>query len=411
MDGCYSVQSHSTIGVMQATGKVDVDSSPRPAPLTQLSEEESMFQTSVRQFARERLAPHVRAMDEAGVFRKELLTELFELGLMAVDIPEEYGGQGGTFLPVDSRDRRTGQGGPLGGRDRRRAEHVVQQRASALGQRRAEAPLAAARSRKTPSRSYALSEAGSGSDAFALTTRAVEDGDDISAHRPQALDHQRGRSRLVPAVRHGESGSGLQRHHGVSGRARFPGFAVGKKEDKLGIRASSTCEVILDDCRVPKANVIGEVGKGYKIAIETLNEGRIGIGAQMTGLAQGALDHALAYAKQRKQFGKPIAEFQGVQFDLAEMAVDVEAARLMIYNAARLRDAGQPFVTEAAMGKYFASQVAERVASRAVEVFGGVGFTKDYPVEKLYRDAKIGRIYEGTSNMQRLTIAKEFWVK
>jgi alkylation response protein AidB-like acyl-CoA dehydrogenase len=187
----------------------------------------------------------------------------------------------------------------------------------------------------------------------------------------------------------------------------FPGFKVGKKEDKLGIRASSTCELILDDCKVPKTNVVGEVGKGYKIAIETLNEGRIGIGAQMVGLAQGALDHSLAYSQQRKQFGKPIAEFQGVQFDLAEMAVEVEAARLMVYNAARLRDAGAPFVTEAAMCKYFASQVAERCASRAVEVLGGVGFTKDYPVEKLYRDAKIGRIYEGTSNMQRVTIAKQ----
>jgi alkylation response protein AidB-like acyl-CoA dehydrogenase len=185
-----------------------------------------------------------------------------------------------------------------------------------------------------------------------------------------------------------------------------PGLAVGKKEDKLGIRASSTCEVVLDDCRVLKDNVLGEVGKGYKVAIETLNQGRIGIAAQMTGLAQGALDHALAYSNQRKQFGKRIAEFQGVQFDLAEMAVDVEASRLMTYNAARLRDAGLPFVTQAAMAKYFASQVAERVASRAIEVFGGVGFTKDYPVEKLYRDAKIGRIYEGTSNMQRLTIAK-----
>ena len=191
----------------------------------------------------------------------------------------------------------------------------------------------------------------------------------------------------------------------------FPGFKVGKKEDKLGIRASSTCELILDDCQVPKANVVGEVGKGYKIAIETLNEGRIGIGAQMLGLAEGALDHALAYAKQRKQFGKPIAEFQGVQFDLAEMAVDVEAARLMVYNAARLRDAGSPFVTEAAMCKYLRVAGGREVASRAVEVLGGVGFTKDYPVEKLYRDAKIGRIYEGTSNMQRVTIAKQMLAK
>ena len=187
----------------------------------------------------------------------------------------------------------------------------------------------------------------------------------------------------------------------------FPGFQVGKKEDKLGIRASSTCELILDDCRVPAANVLGEAGKGYRIAIETLNEGRIGIGAQMTGLAQGALDHAVAYAKQRKQFGQRIADFQGVQFELAEMATDVEAARLLTYNAARLRDEGKPYLTEAAMAKYFASQIAESAASRAVEIFGGVGFTKDYPVEKLYRDAKIGRIYEGTSNMQRMTIAKQ----
>ncbi len=187
----------------------------------------------------------------------------------------------------------------------------------------------------------------------------------------------------------------------------FPGFQVGKKEDKLGIRASSTCELILDNCRVPKSNVVGEAGKGYKIAIETLNEGRIGIGAQMTGLAQGALDHAVAYAKQRKQFGKPISDFQGVQFELAEMATQLEAARLLVYNAARLRESGRPFLTEAAMAKYFSSQVAEIVASKAVEVLGGVGFTKDYPVEKLYRDAKIGRIYEGTSNMQRLTIAKQ----
>src|SRR5258706_84860 len=255
--------------------------------------------------------------------------------------------------------------------------------------------------------SYALSEAGSGSDAFALATRAVDAG-----------DHYRITGRKLWITNAAESGlfllfANVNPEAGYKGitaflvEREFPGFQVGKKEDKLGIRASSTCELILDDCRVPKANVVGEVGKGYKIAIETLNEGRIGIGAQMSGLAQGALDHALAYAQQRKQFGKLISEFQCVQFDLAEMAVEVEATRLMVYNAARLRDAGAPFVTEAAMCKYFASQVAERVASRAVEVLGGVGFTKDYPVEKLYRDAKIGRIYEGTSNMQRVTIAKQ----
>ena len=263
---------------------------------------------------------------------------------------------------------------------------------------------------------YALSESGSGSDAFAMTTRARLR-DDVAAAR-QATDGEwilNGRKLWITNA--AEAGlflvfANADPAEGYRGITAFlvdratSGLAVGKKEDKLGIRASSTCEVVLDDCRVSKDNILGEVGKGYKVAIETLNQGRIGIAAQMTGLAQGALNHALAYSTQRKQFGKRIAEFQGVQFDLAEMAVDVEASRLMTYNAARLRDAGLPFVTEAAMAKYFASQVAERVASRAVEVFGGVGFTKDYPVEKLYRDAKIGRIYEGTSNMQRLTIAK-----
>jgi len=254
---------------------------------------------------------------------------------------------------------------------------------------------------------YALSEAGAGSDAFALTTRARPDG------AGWVLD---GRKQWISnAV---EAGlflvfANARPETGYKGITCFvierdaAGFAIGRKEDKLGIRASSTCELILDDCRVPKSNIVGEVGKGYKIAIETLNEGRIGIGGQMLGLAQGALDHALAYAQQRKQFGKAISEFQGVQFELAEMAVEVEATRLMVYNAARLHDAGRPFLTEAAMCKYFASQVAERTASRAIEVLGGVGFTKDYPVEKLYRDAKIGRIYEGTSNMQKLTIAKQ----
>jgi len=263
------------------------------------------------------------------------------------------------------------------------------------------------RAAKDAAASYALSEAGSGSDAFALTTRAIEAGDEyrLTGRKLWITNAAEANLFLLFATVNPEAG-----YKGITAfliERNFPGFAVGKKEDKLGIRASSTCELILDDCRVPKANVIGEVGQGYKIAIETLNQGRIGIGAQMTGLAEGALNHAVAYAKQRKQFGKPIGEFQAVQLELAEMAVDVEASRLMVYNAARLKDAGQPYLMEAAMCKYFASQVAERVASRAIEVLGGVGFTKDYPVEKLYRDAKIGRIYEGTSNMQRLTIAKQ----
>jgi alkylation response protein AidB-like acyl-CoA dehydrogenase len=378
--------------------------------LTQLNEEETMFQASVRKFARERIAPHVREMDEASLFRKELIREFFDLGLMAIDVPEQYGGQGGYFfqsiLAIEELAKVDPSAAVIVDVQNTLFNNAILRWASEEQKRKYLPRLA-----KDTVASYALSEAGSGSDAFALATRAV-------AGKDAAGDHYKITGRKLWITNAGEAGlfllfANVNPEAGYKGitaflvEREFPGFKVGKKEDKLGIRASSTCELILDDCRVPKANVIGEIGKGYKIAIETLNEGRIGIGAQMLGLAQGALDHALAYAQQRKQFGKLIAEFQGVQFDLAEMAVDVEAARLMVYNAARLRDAGQPFVTEAAMCKFFASQVAERVASRAVEVLGGVGFTKDYPVEKLYRDAKIGRIYEGTSNMQRVTIAKQ----
>jgi alkylation response protein AidB-like acyl-CoA dehydrogenase len=380
------------------------------APLTQLSEEEAMFRDSVGRFAAERLAPHVRAMDEAGVFRKELLAELFELGLMAVDVPEEYGGQGGSFFQAILAIEELAKVDPS-------ASVIVDVQNTLFNnalvrwanedQRRHWLPRAS----KNAVASYALSEAGSGSDAFALTTRAVESGDAyrLTGRKLWITNAAEASLFLLFATVNPEAG-----YKGITAfliERDFPGFSVGKKEDKLGIRASSTCELILDDCRVPKANVIGEVGQGYKIAIETLNQGRIGIGAQMTGLAAGALGHAIDYARQRKQFGKPIAEFQGVQFELAEMAVEVEAARLMVYNAARLKDAGRPYLLEAAMCKYYASQIAERVASRAVEVLGGVGFTKDYPVEKLYRDAKIGRIYEGTSNMQRLTIAKQLLAK
>ncbi len=390
-----------TIEVMLAA-----ESHAAPAPLTQLTEEESMFRASVRQFARERLAPHVRSMDETGVFRKDLLKDLFDLGLMGIEVPEEYGGQGGSFFQSILAIEELAAVDPA-------ASVIVDVQNTLFNnallrwgndeQKRRWLPRAA----KDTVVAYALSEAGSGSDAFALATRAVEDG-----------DHYRLTGRKLWITNAAEAGlfllfANVNPESGYKGitaflvEREFSGFQVGKKEDKLGIRASSTCELILDDCRVPKANVIGETGKGYKIAIETLNEGRIGIGAQMLGLARGALEHALAYSRQRKQFGKPISEFQGIQFELAEMAVDVEATRLMVYNAARLHDAGRPFLTEAAMCKYFGSQVAERVASRAVEVLGGVGFTKDYPVEKLYRDAKIGRIYEGTSNMQRMTIAKQ----
>ena len=375
-------------------------------PLTQLSEEETLFQASVRRFARERLAPHVRSMDEAGVFRKDLLQEFFDLGLMAIEVPEEFGGQGGTFfqsiLAIEELARVDPSAAVIVDVQNTLFHNAILRWANAE-QKRRWLPRAA----KDTVASYALSEAGSGSDAFALATRAVQDGDGYRLNGRKLWITNAAEASLFLLFANVNPEQGYKGITAFLIERDFPGFQVGKKEDKLGIRASSTCELILDGCHVPAANVVGEVGKGYKVAIETLNEGRIGIGAQMLGLAQGALDHALAYAQQRKQFGSLIAEFQGVQFELAEMAVDVEATRLMVYNAARLHDAGRPFLTQAAMCKYFASQVAERVASRAVEVLGGVGFTKDYPVEKLYRDAKIGRIYEGTSNMQKMTIAKQ----
>jgi butyryl-CoA dehydrogenase/short/branched chain acyl-CoA dehydrogenase len=374
-------------------------------PLTLLTDEEELFRSTVGQFARERLTPHIREMDESGVFRKDLLGELFELGLMAVDVPEDHGGQGGSFFQTILAIEELAKVDPS-------AAVIVDvqntlcnsalQRWGTEAQKRNYLPRLA----RDVVGSYALSEAGSGSDAFALSARAIADGRDFRLTGRKLWITNAAEAGLFLVFANADPAEGYRGITAFLVERGTPGLTVGKKEDKLGIRASSTCEVILDDCLVVKENVLGEVGKGYKVAIETLNEGRIGIAAQMTGLAQGALDHALAYSKQRRQFGKPIADFQGVQFDIAEMAVDVEAARLMTYNAARLRDANLPFVTEAAMAKYFASQVGERVASRAVEVFGGVGFTKDYPVEKLYRDAKIGRIYEGTSNMQRMTIAK-----
>jgi short/branched chain acyl-CoA dehydrogenase len=375
-------------------------------PLTVLSEEEKMFQATVRRFARERIGPHVRQMDEAGVFRKDLLHEMFELGLMGIEIPEEHGGQGGTFfqsvLAVEALAGVDPSAAVIVDVQNTIANNILLRWGNAEQKRRYLPKLAS-----DTVASFALSEAGSGSDAFAMASRATRQGDHflITGRKLWITNAAEAGLFFLFANANPEAG-----HRGITCflvERDSPGFQVGKKEDKLGIRASSTCELILDDCRVPAENVLGEVGKGYKIAIETLNEGRIAIAAQMTGLAQGALDHAIAYAKQRRQFGKLIADFQAVQFELAEMAVDVEAARLLVYNGARLHDAGLPFITEAAMAKYFASQVAEHTASRAVEIFGGVGFTKDYPVEKLYRDAKIGRIYEGTSNMQKMTIAKQ----
>jgi alkylation response protein AidB-like acyl-CoA dehydrogenase len=381
-------------------------SEPAPRPLTLLSEEERMFRDTVRRFARTEIAPHVREMDEKAEFRKDLLKQLFDLGLMGIEIPEEFGGQGGTFfqavLAVEE----------IAAVDPSAAVIVDVQNTLVINallrwgsdeQKRRWLPRLAA----DTVASYALSEAGSGSDAFSLATRATPDdgGWRLTGRKLWITNAAESGLFLLFANARPEAG-----YKGITCflvERGMPGFTVGRKEDKLGIRASSTCELILDNVPVPAENVVGDVGNGYKIAIETLNEGRIAIGGQMVGLAQGALQHALDYAKQRKQFGQPIAAFQGVQFELAEMATQIEAARLLVYNAARLRECGQPFLTEAAMAKYFSSVIAEEVASKAVEVLGGVGFTKDYPVEKLYRDAKIGRIYEGASNLQRATIAKQ----
>jgi butyryl-CoA dehydrogenase/short/branched chain acyl-CoA dehydrogenase len=374
-------------------------------PLTVLSEEERLFAASVGQFARERLRPHVRAMDEAGQFRPELLREMFELGLMGIEVAEKYGGQGGTFFQSVLAIEELAKVDPSASVIVDVQNTLVNNAIEAWGtsdQKKMYLARLASRSLGA----YALSEAASGSDAFSLTTRAAADGDSfrITGRKMWITNAAEADVFLIFATVDPAAGyKGITCFLVERGAA---GFAIGKKEDKLGIRASSTCELILDAVRVSPEQILGERGKGYKIAIETLNEGRIGIAAQMLGLAEGALEHALQHARERKQFGKRIGDFQGVQFELAEMATRVEAARLMVYNAARLRDARQPFVTQAAMAKYFCSTIAEDVASKAIEILGGVGFTKDYPVEKLYRDAKIGRIYEGTSNMQRATIAK-----
>jgi len=378
-------------------------------PLTLLSPDEELFRASVRQYARERVAPLVRDMDEQGEFSLDLIRDFFSMGWMGIEIPEALGGSEGTFfhsiLAIEELSAVDPSAAVVVDVQNTLVINLLMRWANDDQKKRYLPRLA----RDTVG-TYALSEAGSGSDAFAMATVAQAGKDDQGDHfllRGRKLwitNAKEAALFVIFANANPEAG-----YRGVTAfmvERDFPGFAVGRKEDKLGIRASSTCELLLDDCRVPRENVIGEVGQGYKIAIETLNEGRIAIGAQMTGLAQGALDHAIRYSKERKQFGKPIAEFQAVQFQLAGMAIEVEAARLMVYNAARLKEAGRPFTKEAAMAKYFASQVAERTASLAIEIFGGVGFTKDYPVEKLYRDAKIGKIYEGTSNIQLQTIAK-----
>ncbi len=374
--------------------------------LTGLHEDESLFRDSVYEFADREIRPHVREMDEQAHIPRQLIDKLFDLGVMAIEIPEAHGGAGASFfhavLAVEALSRVDPSIGVLVDVQNTLVANALMRWGSEAIKQRYLPSLA---SRTVGA--YALSEAASGSDAFALSTRAAEapDGFVLTGRKLWITNGREADLFIVFATVNPEAG-----YHGITAflvEGDFPGFTVGKKEDKLGIRASSTCELLLEECRVPRANVLGDIGKGYKVAIETLNEGRIGIGAQMIGLAQGALDHTVAYIRERKQFDRAIAEFQGVQFQIARAATDLEAARLMVYNAARLRDAGQPFLKEAAMCKIFSSEVAERVASLAVNLYGGYGFVKDYPVEKLYRDAKIGQIYEGTSNLQLQTIAKQ----
>lgn len=376
-----------------------------PTPLTVLSEDEIMFRDALGQFARERIGPLVSRMDEEQTMDPELIQSLFAQGVMGIEIPEKFGGAGSSFFMsclaveefakvdpsvavlIDVQNTLVINAIKRWGNDAQKEKYYPRLATDTVG-------------------AYALSEPSSGSDAFALKARAVDEGDHwrLNGNKLWITNGKEAGVYILMATIDPELG-----YKGITAfivERDFPGFSIGKKESKLGIRASSTVELILEDCIVPKENVLGEVGKGYKVAIETLNEGRIGIGAQMVGLAHGALAHALDYMKERKQFGRAIADFQGMQFQYAQCATEIEAARLMVYNAARLKDAGKDFVRQAAMAKLFTSQVAERVASLSVEFLGGVGFTTEFPVEKYYRDAKIGKIYEGTSNMQLQTIAK-----
>jgi butyryl-CoA dehydrogenase/short/branched chain acyl-CoA dehydrogenase len=375
------------------------------APLQALTQDEKMTRDSIAKFAQTKVKPLVKEMEDHGKIDRGLISEMFELGFMGVEVPEAYSGAASNFMSsiivieelaavdpavavlVDVQNTLVNNAILRWGNEEQKKKYLTQLATKKVG-------------------AYSLSESGSGSDAFALSTTARDDGKHYLLNGRKMWVTNGADADIFIVLTTLDKSKG---HKGVTAfivEKDFPGFTVGKKEDKLGIRASSTCEVILDNCRVPKENLLGEPGKGYKVAIETLNEGRIGIGAQMIGLARGALDGALRYAQEREQFGKRISEFQGVQFLLADLATELEAARLMVYNAARLKDAGMPFIKEAAMTKYFASITAEKIASKALEVYGGYGFTKDYPAEKYFRDAKIGQIYEGTSNMQLVTIAK-----
>ena len=377
-----------------------------PPPLTQLMSDELLFRDTVRDFARRQVRPLVREMDDQAHIPRALIDQLFNLGVMSVEIPEAFGGAGAGFfqavLAVEALSEVDPAVGVLVDVHNTLVVNALRRWGTDGQQQHWLSRLASG-----DIGAYALSEAQSGSDAFALATRAVavDEGFVLTGRKQWITNAAEAAIFIVFATIDPSAG-----YRGITAfliERGTPGLSIGHKEDKLGIRASSTCELLLDDCRVSREQVLGTIGQGYKVAIETLNEGRIGIGAQMVGLAQGALDHTRRYVKERSQFGKPVAEFQGVQFQIARAATDIEAARLLVYNAARLRDAGQSFLTEAAMCKLFASETAERVASLAVNLHGGNGFVKDYPVEKLYRDAKIGQIYEGTSNLQLQTIAKQ----
>jgi len=376
----------------------------RPA-LSSLSEQERMFQEAVRDFAAAEIAPRAMAMDEAQQIDAGIVPQLFELGLMGVEIPESFGGTGADFftsvLVVEELSKVDPSIGVLVDVQNTLVVNAVLRWADDAQKARWLPRLAA-----DTVGAYALSEAGSGSDAFALSCRATQDGGDWVLNGQKMWITSGNEAGLFIVFANVDPDAGYKGITAFVVERGAPGFTVGKKEDKLGIRASSTCELIFEDVRVSGADVLGDVGKGYKVAIETLNEGRIGIGAQMIGLAQGALDHTVRYVQEREQFGRAIGSFQGVQFQIAEMATEIEAGRLLVYNAARLKDAGEPFLGQAAMAKLYSSEMAQRVASRCIDLHGGYGFTREYPVEKLYRDAKIGTIYEGTSNMQKQTIAK-----
>ena len=376
-----------------------------PAPLVALTEDEQLFRDTIRQFADESVRPLVKKMDEEGVFEHALIDQFFQLGLMGIEVPEQYGGGAGTFfeaiLAVEELSRVDPSAGVVVDVQNTLVNNALL-RWTTEEQKKRYLP----RMCKDTVGAYALSEAGSGSDAFALQTRAELKGSEYVLNGQKLWITNGKEAGVFILLATIDPTAGYKGITAFIVEKSFPGFTVGKKEDKLGIRASSTCELIFDGCKIAAAQLLGAPGQGYKIAMETLNEGRIGIGAQMLGLARGAWENAVKYAQERKQFGKTISEFQGIQFQIAQMATEIEAARMLLYNCARMKDAGMSFLKEAAMTKLYCSQVAERVASLCVEIYGGYGFTKDYPVEKFFRDSKIGKIYEGTSNMQLQTIAK-----